>query len=62
MWRGMTKNEALQIARQLSSEHNPLTVVFDKDLNDFFISEGDYFFVRDTFYERQPYEIVAIFK
>lgn len=58
----MTKNEALQLARQLSSEHNPLTVVFDKDLNDFFISEGDCFFVTDTFYVRQPYEIIAIFK
>jgi hypothetical protein len=58
----MTKKEALQLARQLSSEYNPLTVVFDRNLNDFFISEGDYFFLSDTFYERQPYEIIAVFK
>ena len=58
----MTKKEALQLARQLSSEYNPLTVVFDRNLNDFFISEGDYFFLSEPFYERQPYEIIAVFK
>lgn len=58
----MTKNEALKLARRLSSESKPLTVVFDKNLNDFFISEGDYFFVGEPFYERQPYEIIAVFK
>jgi hypothetical protein len=58
----MTKTEAIKLARQLSSEYNPLSVVFDKDLNDFFISEGDVFFIGDDFYEKQSYEIIAVFK
>lgn len=58
----MTKTEAIKLARQLSSEYNPLSVVFDKDLNDFFISEGDVFFIGNDFYEKQCYEIIAVFK
>lgn len=58
----MTRAEAIKIARQLSSEENPLSVVFDKDRNDFFISEGGVFYIADDFYQKQSYEIVAIFK
>jgi hypothetical protein len=58
----MTRVEAIKIARQLSSEENPLSVVFDKDRNDFFISEGGVFYIVDDFYQKQSYEIVAVFK
>ncbi len=58
----MTRAEAIKIARQLSSEESPLSVVFDKDRNDFFISEGGAFYIDDDFYQKQSYEIVAVFK
>jgi len=58
----MTRAEAIKIARQLSSKEKPLSVVFDKDRDDFFISNGDVFFIHDDFYQKQSYEIVAVFK
>jgi hypothetical protein len=58
----MTRTEAIKIARQLSSINNPLSVIFDKARDDFFISEGDIFFVDNDFYEKQSFEIVAVFK
>jgi len=58
----MTRTEAIKIARKLSTTSNPLSVIFDKDREDFFISESDIFFIDNDFYENQPYEIIAVFK
>ena len=57
----MTRSEAIVLARQLSDDTRRLFVVFDKQLNDFFISEGEGFSLIDEFYETIPYDIIDAF-
>ena len=57
----MTRSEAITLAKQLSDETRRLFVVFDKQLNDFFISEGEGFSLIDEFYETIPYDIIDTF-
>lgn len=58
----MTRNEAIRIAKQLSGDEKSLSVVFDKQLNDYFISESEWFHSSDEFYGKPGYEIIGIFK
>jgi len=57
----MTKSEAIQQAKEIAGSRKPLFVIFDKELNDFFISEGNNFSNTNDFYEASPYEIIEIF-
>lgn len=57
----MTRKEAIKQAKKLSNQNKPLFVVFDKELNDYFISEGQNFHIPDNFYETSPYTIIEIF-
>jgi hypothetical protein len=58
----MTRAEAIKQAKELSKQNRPLFVVFDKELKDYFISEGHHFPISDSFYETSPYEVIEIFK
>jgi len=57
----MTKSEAIKQAKIIAGPQNPLFVILDKELNDFFISEGKNFYNTNDFYETSPYEIIGIF-
>ena len=57
----MTKAEAIKQARLIAGSHKRLFVIFDRDLNDFFISEGQDFYKHNAFYETSPYKIIKIF-
>jgi hypothetical protein len=57
----MTRSEALQQAKQLSEDGKKIAVVFDKEYQDFFITEGDVSFDVDDFYKPTPYEVVSVF-
>lgn len=56
----MTKSEAIKQAKIIAGPQNTLFVILDKELNDFFISEGKNFY-NNEFYETSPYEIIGIF-
>lgn len=58
----MTRAEAIKQAKELSKQNIPLLVIFDKELEDYFISEGQNFPMPDKFYETSPYEVIEIFK
>jgi len=58
----MTKTEAIQQAKEIAGSKTPLFVIFDKELNDFFISEVNNFSSTNDFYGTSPYEIIEIFK
>ncbi len=57
----MTKSEAIKQARIIAGPKHRLFVIFDKALNDFFISEGEDFYKYNNFYESSPYEIIETF-
>lgn len=57
----MTREEAIKIAKQLSHENKRMTVLFDKEFNDFFITEGEYFHTENDFYKSNPYKVVETF-
>ena len=57
----MKRTEAMELARKLSDGTRRLAVIFDKECNDFFVSEGDNFQLDDNFYKPSPYEVVATF-
>ena len=57
----MTRTEAIKQAKELSRQNQSLVVVFDKELNDYFISERQSFPIPDSFYENSPYEIIEVF-
>jgi hypothetical protein len=57
----MNLTEAIKQAKKLSKQNKPLLVIFDKELNDYFISEAQNFPIPDNFYETSPYEIIEIF-
>ena len=58
----MTRAEAIKQAKKLSKQNKPIFVIFDKELKDYFISEGQNFPIPDNFYETSPYEVIEIFK
>lgn len=58
----MTRKEAIQIAKQLAGDEKQLSVVFDKQLNDYFISESDWSHNYDDFYQKPGYKLIGIFK
>lgn len=58
----MTKAEAIQQAKTLSTRYERLFVIFDKELNDFFISEGENFHKFNNFYETCNYEVIKVFE
>lgn len=58
----MTRNEAIKIAKQLSGDQKELAVVFDRQLNDYFISESEWFQQCNDFYSTSGYEIICLFK
>jgi len=57
----MTRSEAINQAKILSKLYKRLFVILDKDLNDFFITEGEDFYMSNDFYETCNYEIIKIF-
>ncbi len=57
----MTRAEAIRQAKKLSEEGRQLAIVFDKEYQDFFITEGELAFINDDFYSTSPYEIVRIY-
>ncbi len=57
----MTRSEALQQAKQLSEHGKKVVVLFDKEYQDFFITEGDVSFDVDDFYKPIPYEVVTVY-
>ncbi len=62
MSRQMTRKEAIQIAKLLAGEDKKLSVVFDKQLKDYFISENDWSFHHSDFYQESNYKLIGIFK
>ena len=57
----MTRTEAIKQAEELARQNQSLVVVFDRELNDYFISERQNFPIPDSFYETSPYEIIEVF-
>lgn len=57
----MRRDEAIAIAKKLSNDEKYLAVVFDRRLNDFFISESEYFRTDNLLFEQNEYEIVKVF-
>jgi len=57
----MTRSEAIKLATQLSGDERFFAVVFDKELNDYFISESDYFVDKNNLLEQAPYEVTMTF-
>ena len=57
----MERTEAMELARKLSDGTRRLAVIFDKEFDDFFVSEGDSFKLDENFYKPSPYEVVATF-
>lgn len=57
----MTRDEAIRLANQLAATDKPLAVIFDKQLNDYFISENDGLYLKDGFYGDSVYELVGTF-
>lgn len=58
----MTRTEAIKQAKTLSRRYKRLFVIFDKELNDFFISEGESFHKSNNFYEPCNYEVIKVFE
>jgi len=58
----MTRADAIKQAKKLSKQNKQLFVIFDKELNDYFISEGQDFYISNDFYEASPYEIIEKFR
>jgi len=58
----MTRLEAIKQAKLLSKRYKRLFVILDKELNDFFISEGEGFHISNDFYGTCNYEIIEVFE
>ncbi len=58
----MTRSEAIKQAKALSRQYKRLCVILDKELNDFFISEEESFYMPNDFYEACSYEIIKVFE
>ena len=57
----MTRSEAIKLAAQLSGDDRFFAVVFDRDMNDYFISESDYFLEKNSVLERTPFKVARTF-
>lgn len=57
----MTRNEAIEHAEKLSIRGKPLAVIFDKEYNNYFITESERFYVNENFYQESTYEVIGVY-
>lgn len=57
----MRREEAIQLAKQLATQNKQLSVLYDRQLKDYIVSESDWYLSENEFYAEPVYELIATF-